>query len=341
MRSAQTLAAVPPVPVEPVAAPVERAPAPPPAPAADPARAELASLLTIARARVTRGQLLTPRRDSAREYFARAAELAPNDAEVAAVRAELGTALLAAGRTALGNMELDAGRELVAEARRIGANGTAVTRLETDLDAARAAQAAEQHAQWLADAHRHMDEGTLVTAEGESAFGLLERLQTESPDLEGLDAAWGEWRTAALDEARRALTARDWNRTQLHVAALQRAPQGAALAAPLARELSVNRQQEAFLATAAPASDLTLIDRTLPAYPQAAAARALEGWVDLEYVVDTEGVPRDVTVLAADPAGWFEDAAVAAVSRYRYAPFERDGQLYERRVAFRMRFELR
>jgi hypothetical protein len=47
-----------------------------------------------------------------------------------------------------------------------------------------------------------------------------------------------------------------------------------------------------------------------------------------------------ITTVNADPPGRFDQAAMAAVGRYRYAPFEGDGQVYERRVRLRIRFSL-
>ena len=55
---------------------------------------ELASLVTIARARMQRGALLEPGGDSALEYLNRAERLAPRHADVSAVRSELVVALL-------------------------------------------------------------------------------------------------------------------------------------------------------------------------------------------------------------------------------------------------------
>jgi len=47
-----------------------------------------------------------------------------------------------------------------------------------------------------------------------------------------------------------------------------------------------------------------------------------------------------MVVVGAEPAGRFEQAASAAVAEYRYAPFRRDGQVYDRRVRLRVRFRL-
>ena len=117
-------------------------------------------------------------------------------------------------------------------------------------------------------------------------------------------------------------------------------PQGESVAAPLQASLERGRLQEHYLAAAAPASELALIDRVAPVYPQEAAQRGIEGWVDLEFVVDAEGNPTALSVMAAEPVGRFEEAALRAIRGYRYRPFERDGQVFERRVRLRMRFAL-
>ena len=68
--------------------------------------------------------------------------------------------------------------------------------------------------------------------------------------------------------------------------------------------------------------------------------RGIEGWVDLEFVVDRNGQPRNLAVVQASPPGRFDAAALAAVAQYRYVPFERDGRVYERRLRLRVRFQV-
>ena len=76
-------------------------------------------------------------------------------------------------------------------------------------------------------------------------------------------------------------------------------------------------------------------------YPADAQIHQIEGWVEVGYIVDRAGLPRDLKVLQSSPPGRFEQAALAAVAKYRYEPFTRDGQIYERRVWFRVRFSLK
>jgi hypothetical protein len=43
----------------------------------------------------------------------------------------------------------------------------------------------------------------------------------------------------------------------------------------------------------------------------------------------------------AEPRGRFEQAAIAALARYRYEPFAQDGVTYERRTRLLIRFTLK
>jgi protein TonB len=68
-----------------------------------------------------------------------------------------------------------------------------------------------------------------------------------------------------------------------------------------------------------PFSSLTVRRYAEPAYPRNALARRLPGWVDVVFTVEPSGRTRDVQVAGADPPGVFDDAAVAAVRRWRFA----------------------
>ena len=67
-----------------------------------------------------------------------------------------------------------------------------------------------------------------------------------------------------------------------------------------------------------------------PDYPPAAMAQRIAGSVTLEYSVDTHGEPRDIHVVEATPPGMFDQAAINAVKRWRYAPMVVDGKAVER-----------
>jgi protein TonB len=65
---------------------------------------------------------------------------------------------------------------------------------------------------------------------------------------------------------------------------------------------------------------LRKIEDAAVVYPPRARSRGIEGWVDVAFIVDATGRVTDARVLSAQPAGAFDEAALAAVRRWRYAP---------------------
>jgi TonB family protein len=87
-------------------------------------------------------------------------------------------------------------------------------------------------------------------------------------------------------------------------------------------------------------SALTLkaLRRADPEYPAQALEKLISGWVELEFTVAKDGTVQDVVVAQSEPRRIFDNAAVTAMKRYRYAPVLRDGQPVEQRARLRMRF---
>lgn len=75
-----------------------------------------------------------------------------------------------------------------------------------------------------------------------------------------------------------------------------------------------------------------------PEYPAAAAARRLEGWVELAVTIGESGLVQRAEVLRSEPAGVFDAAASAAVRRWRYPPVTEPRSIVER-IEFRAPIE--
>jgi protein TonB len=88
------------------------------------------------------------------------------------------------------------------------------------------------------------------------------------------------------------------------------------------------------------ASTLQIARSSPPVFPVTARERGISGWVDLQFVVNTDGSVSDVFVTGAKPAGYFEQAAVDAVRNWRYKPILREGQAVRRRTRLHLRFAL-
>jgi periplasmic protein TonB len=80
--------------------------------------------------------------------------------------------------------------------------------------------------------------------------------------------------------------------------------------------------------------------RLAPQYPRQALRDGIEGYVDLEIVVNPDGTVREARVRDARPRGYFESAAVNAALRGKFRPRVVDGQPVESRGSYRMVFSL-
>jgi protein TonB len=60
--------------------------------------------------------------------------------------------------------------------------------------------------------------------------------------------------------------------------------------------------------------------RIPPLYPVRAETRGIEGWVRVRFTISPNGSVRDARVVAAEPEGEFEEAALTAIERWRYSP---------------------
>jgi protein TonB len=76
--------------------------------------------------------------------------------------------------------------------------------------------------------------------------------------------------------------------------------------------------------------------RINPDYPPRAQSRGIEGWVLIEFTITAAGTVRDARVVDASPKGYFEDAALKAIARWRYNPKVQEGVAVER-VGVRVR----
>lgn len=76
--------------------------------------------------------------------------------------------------------------------------------------------------------------------------------------------------------------------------------------------------------------DAVPLVRIEPDYPMRARQRGIEGFVHLAFTISKSGTVKDVSVIASDPPGVFEKAAIAAVSRWKYNPKIVGGAAVER-----------
>lgn len=88
-------------------------------------------------------------------------------------------------------------------------------------------------------------------------------------------------------------------------------------------------------------TDILPVVRTPPFYPPQALASRTEGWVLVEFTITTNGRVEDPAVVRSSPPSVFDEAAVQAISQWRYNPRIVNGEAVERvGVQTEIRFEL-
>jgi TonB family protein len=184
-----------------------------------------------------------------------------------------------------------------------------------------------------------MRQDRLVTPEGDSAVSYLQRLRAENPAYPGLESAWSNFGALLTERADTAIAEKNWADAESWIAWLERIAASATVEAMRA-ELAAGRLQEEYLATPARPGELRIRTVGEVRYPGQAERLNVDGWVETEFVVGIDGIPRNARVVDALPQGWFEEAALDTIALYRYEPFERDGRAYERLARLRVRFDL-
>lgn len=87
--------------------------------------------------------------------------------------------------------------------------------------------------------------------------------------------------------------------------------------------------------------DIIPLQRIAPQYPRDAARARINGWVQLEVLVNADGSVRSAKVLEAQPKGLFEANAVAAVLRWKFKPKVVNGTPVAQRGSQRIEFNIR
>jgi protein TonB len=78
------------------------------------------------------------------------------------------------------------------------------------------------------------------------------------------------------------------------------------------------------------------VELVAPEYPRGAERRGIEGTVRVEYSISAAGEVVNATVVAANPEGVFDRAALAAIENWRYAPADAQTDGHSRELEFRL-----
>jgi len=292
----------------------------------------------LADARLRSGALIEPPQDNARFYIEAARQIIPDDPALVETSRTLQKELLTragaaatAGNAAeterwLANADgAGASRQDLANIRRmlqetlIGTRADKVTTVAQSFNAALAAGKLLQPADGCAKSYLftliQTDAGNPVVAASRQGLGKAYLRELRGALARGDIAAADSW----LLEARTiSFVSADLNAAEA--------------------ELSAARAKAADRSRVVGANKLPRKHYEAPKFPASTRNRDIDGWVELEFTVLTDGTTGDIVVTNSSPPRTFDSAAITAVAQWRYEPVMRDGKPVEQRAAVRIRF---
>ena len=77
-----------------------------------------------------------------------------------------------------------------------------------------------------------------------------------------------------------------------------------------------------------------------PIYPKLASSQGIEGWVKVEFIIQTDGTVADAVVVKSEPEGTFDDAALAAIEQWEFKAKIVNGIAVQQRAMQLLQFKL-
>jgi len=297
----------------------------------------VADFLSRGRDALARGALVAPLEDNARFYIESARALAPGAASVQQATQDLISRLQTEARQALDAKNAQQADIWITAAAEAGANPREVGALRAEAQQLRSAHS-EQLAQLSAEFNARLERGALLEPATDSARFYLAQLTQQAPDDPLTQRARSAYGVRLVEEARSTLRAQDFTATRRWLTEARGAGADAAALATIEAALTAGQTESQQAERYVDASTLTRIRYVAPQFPDIARARGIDGWVDLQFLVDTDGAVTDVKVVGAQPVGIFEQVALDAVHHWRYLPQMRDGKALSQRARVRLRF---
>jgi TonB family protein len=296
-------------------------------------------LLNLAAQRIADGHLLEPDRDSARFYVQEALRADPQSTAALDAKRALASRLLEDVRSAIDRREFAHAAALIDGVKGIAVAAN-VESVQGLLAAARNQADVDAWGRLLKNANERLLQDRLIEPANDNAKYFYLTLKQLDPGNATLGSVLQDLGTRLASKARRALilgqidAAKSWldeagsiGFTSAEVTSAQ-------------HDLDAVLAKQNFMTNLVPAGQLTLLKSVQPVYPLKAEGKKMEGWVDVEFTVLETGKVKDVAVRAASIPGVFEDAAVKAVSQWRYQPVLRDARAVPVRTQIRVRFTL-
>jgi TonB family protein len=298
-----------------------------------------APLLDLAAQCMSDGRLLAPDRDNARFYVQEALRLDPGNPAAQEAKRMLAWRLLTEARSGIDRRDFPLAASLIE-----GADGLAaaadIAAVQGLLAGAHKQAEVDARAQLLKNANDRMLEDRLIEPANDNAKYFLLNLRRLDPANPSLAAAMQDLGSRLVAKARRALALEQYDAARSWLDEAAEIGFASAETNSAQHDLDAAVAKRESRASMTPSTQLTLLKSVQPVYPNRAAMSRTEGWVELDFTVSETGQVKDVVVHAASIRGVFEEAAIRAVSQWRYKPVLRDSKPVPVRTELRIRFAL-
>jgi protein TonB len=292
-------------------------------------------LVNAAESRLNNGRLVTPAGESAKDAIKELREAGASNELVSRLNNDLNQRLLAAARDAASKGDQAAMQAMLTAARENGVSSASLNAAQREITAAAQKQQRtnEDIAKFAKAAQDRAASGNLITPANDSAVSNAERLRALDAKHPTTLQVVRDVRARLVSEARARLTAgRPSDAAPLLDAAESLG--GDADLGELRAALTAAEQKLAAAAAAPKLPPLKMARPPKPKYPS--AAKGVEGWVRVEFYVTPEGRTERVRVLASEPAGVFDAAAVEAMENARFEEFDwTESRLAVQRIVFK------
>src|ERR1700722_8611642 len=290
--------------------------------------------------RMRSGDLVEPAQDNAQFYIESARALAPNDSEVKQTQHQFLDRLVSEARKALLAGNAEQGEHWIQVASDAGVKSDDIAALTQEAERVRAAAKADALAQLGLLFNQRLAQGKVLEPANDSAKYYLGQLLQSAPTHPSTQSAHQAFATRTLDEAKIAAHQEDYPAAQRWLAEAHDAGVDAGSIAAVNNDIKAAQDTAKRASEVVPATALELTHYVPPTFPASARERALSGWVDVQFMVMTDGSVSDISVEGADPAGQFEQSATDAVRKWKYRPVLRDGKPINQRTRARAPFAL-
>jgi periplasmic protein TonB len=302
-------------------------------------RAELARHQTDARAdrfadlfnqRIREGRLIDPSMDSAKYYLQQLMQIAPSNPVAQRGARDLVAACLRKAHDAVLAGHSAEADKWVAEARGAGMTASDLAGYQRDLAAAKQHAAAAESDRLAQLARTRIQDGHLIDPSQDSAVYYLNQLKSGSGDTATVESIGRALAARLVEQAASAARAGKLSEVSSELALAQRWGADPVLVQAV-QQMATGRSAPAAGGAAAGTAQLPpgfAPKRTryeAPEYPDQALENQISGSVELAFTLDLDGRPRSERVIAANPPGVFDRAAMNAVSHWRYQPVVIDG----------------